>query len=155
MFLRLLTVSYWEPVSALLLSPVFCCFLKLLKSFNGIWDKMVPYLTEHSVKVNSGWFTEEAAKHIDVLWRSPGEGNGNPLQYSCHAWSHGQGSLVGYSPCVAKTWAQLSTHTHGMVLALGDHNGWSKVLRVLLCRFLWNWSFCRSEMVTCGLFHVI
>ena len=26
--------------------------------------------------------------------RSPGEGNGNPLQYSCH----GQRSLVGYSP---------------------------------------------------------
>ena len=30
--------------------------------------------------------------------RSPGEGNGNPLQYSCHGKSHGQKSLVGYSP---------------------------------------------------------
>ena len=30
--------------------------------------------------------------------KSPGEGNGNPLQYSCLGKSHGQGSLVGYSP---------------------------------------------------------
>ena len=29
--------------------------------------------------------------------RSPGEGNGNPLQYSCLGKSHGQRSLVGYS----------------------------------------------------------
>ena len=30
--------------------------------------------------------------------RSPGEGNGNPLQYYCLEKSHGQRSLVGYSP---------------------------------------------------------
>ena len=30
--------------------------------------------------------------------RSPGEGNGNPLQYSCLENPHGQRSLVGYSP---------------------------------------------------------
>ena len=30
--------------------------------------------------------------------RSPGEGNGNPLQYSCLGKPHGQRSLVGYSP---------------------------------------------------------
>ena len=35
---------------------------------------------------------------IPGLGRSPGEGNGNPLQYSCLAKSHEQGSLVGYSP---------------------------------------------------------
>ena len=32
------------------------------------------------------------------LERSPGEGNGNPLQYSCWGKSHGQESLVGCSP---------------------------------------------------------
>ena len=32
------------------------------------------------------------------LGRSPGEGNGSPLQYSCLEKSHGQRSLVGYSP---------------------------------------------------------
>ena len=30
--------------------------------------------------------------------RSPGEGNGNPLQYSCLENPHGQRSVVGYSP---------------------------------------------------------
>ena len=30
--------------------------------------------------------------------RSPGEGNGNPLQYSCLETPHGQRNLVGYSP---------------------------------------------------------
>ena len=30
--------------------------------------------------------------------RSPGEGNGNPLQYSCLEKSQGPRSLVGYSP---------------------------------------------------------
>ena len=30
--------------------------------------------------------------------RSPREGNGNPPQCSCHGQSHGQRSLVGYSP---------------------------------------------------------
>ena len=30
--------------------------------------------------------------------RSPGERNGNPYQYSCPGESHGQRSLVSYSP---------------------------------------------------------
>ena len=30
--------------------------------------------------------------------RSPGEGNGNPLQYSCLENPHGQMSLASYSP---------------------------------------------------------
>ena len=34
---------------------------------------------------------------IPGVGRSPGEGNGDPLQYSCLK-SHGQRSLVGYSP---------------------------------------------------------
>ena len=32
------------------------------------------------------------------LQRSPGEGNGSPLQYSCLENPHGQRSLEGYSP---------------------------------------------------------
>ena len=35
---------------------------------------------------------------IPGLGRSPGEGNGNPLQYSCLENPHGQRILVGYSP---------------------------------------------------------
>ena len=38
------------------------------------------------------------------LGRSPGIGNGNPLQYSCLENStHGQRSLEGYSPRVAES----------------------------------------------------
>ena len=34
--------------------------------------------------------------------RSPREGNGNPLQYSCLGKTHGQRSLVGYNPWSCK-----------------------------------------------------
>ena len=39
---------------------------------------------------------------IPRLGRSPGEGNGNPLQYSCLENPHGQRSLAGYSLCGCK-----------------------------------------------------
>ena len=35
---------------------------------------------------------------IPGLGRSPGEGYGNPFQYSCQENPHGQRSLAGYSP---------------------------------------------------------
>ena len=35
---------------------------------------------------------------MPALGRCPGGGHGNPLQYSCLENSHGQRSLVGYSP---------------------------------------------------------
>ena len=38
------------------------------------------------------------AGSIPRLGRSPGDGNGNPLQYSCLKKSQEQRSLVGYSP---------------------------------------------------------
>ena len=41
------------------------------------------------------------ARDLDLIpgmGRSPGEGNGNPLQYSCLENPQGQRSLVGYSP---------------------------------------------------------
>ena len=40
----------------------------------------------------------EDMSSIPGLGRSPGEGNANPLQYSCLENSHGQRSLAGYSP---------------------------------------------------------
>ena len=50
---------------------------------------------------------------IPGLGRFPGGGNGNPLQ--CSGKSHGQRSLVGYSPWGHKesnTTEHLNTHTH-------------------------------------------
>ena len=49
---------------------------------------------------------------VPELGRSPGEGHGNPLQYSCLENPHGQSSLVGHSPWDRKeldTTEQLST----------------------------------------------
>ena len=48
--------------------------------------------------------------------RSPGEGNGNPLQYSCLEKSHGLRSLVGYSSWghrVGHNWATTFSHLKG------------------------------------------
>ena len=39
---------------------------------------------------------------IPGLGRSSREGNGNPFQYSLPGKSHGQRSLVSYSPCGCK-----------------------------------------------------
>ena len=46
---------------------------------------------------------------VPGLGRSPGEGNGNPLQYSCLRESHGQRSLAGYSPWDRKSCTHLAT----------------------------------------------
>ena len=35
---------------------------------------------------------------IPALGKSPGQGNGNPLQYSCLGNPMDRGALVGYSP---------------------------------------------------------
>ena len=59
----------------------------------------------------SWWFvgTESAYNAGDLglipeSGRSPGEGIDYPLQYSCPGKSHGQRSLVGYSPGGHKSW---------------------------------------------------
>ena len=50
----------------------------------------------------------EVLGSIPGLGRSPGEGKGYPLQCSCLENPHGQRSLVGYSPWVAKSRTRLS-----------------------------------------------
>ena len=59
--------------------------------------------------------------------RSPGVGNGNPLQYSCLKNPHGQRNLAGYSPLGHKesdTTEQLST-------AQFRTHGWCRIMAVL------------------------
>ena len=46
---------------------------------------------------------------IPGLGRSPGEGNGNPLQYSCLEKSHRQRSLVDCSPWNCRVRLDLAT----------------------------------------------
>ena len=43
--------------------------------------------------------------------RSPGEGNGNPLQYSCLGNSMDRGAWQATVHRVAKSWTRLSVHT--------------------------------------------
>ena len=61
---------------------------------------------------------------IPGLGRSPGEGNGNPLQVFLPGESNGQRSLVGYSPWGRTEWDRTEqlTHTHR---ELRSHKSWS------------------------------
>ena len=49
------------------------------------------------------------------LGRSPGGGHGKPLQYSCLGESHGQRSLVVYSPWDRRRVRHDSTHAYTQV----------------------------------------
>ena len=50
--------------------------------------------------------------------RSPGGGNGNPLQYSCLENPHGQRSLAGYSPWDCKEWDTAEHTLRGLKVLL-------------------------------------
>ena len=82
---------------------------------------------------NFGWDSKAAAYNagdpgsIPGSGRSTGEGNGNPLQYSCLEKSHGQGNLVGYSPWGHKE----SDTTERLHLCLLSQ--WCKSNHLLLC----------------------
>ena len=52
------------------------------------------------------------AGSIPGLGRSRGEGNGNPLQYSCLENSLDRRTCWATAHEVAKSWIQLSTHAH-------------------------------------------
>ena len=69
---------------------------------------------------------------ISASGRSPGEGHGNPLQYSCLENFHGQRSLAGYSPRGRKE----SDACEPLRLSLSPH-----VAEVMKCL---TWSFARS-----------
>ena len=67
---------------------------------------------------------------IPGLGRSPGEGNGNPLRYSCLESPHGQRSLESYSPWGGKEWDmtdRLHTHTHTHTHST---SGWKEIIHV-------------------------
>ena len=49
---------------------------------------------------------------IPGLGRFPGEGNGYPVQYSCLENSMERGAWWATVHGAAKSWTQLSTHTH-------------------------------------------
>ena len=60
-----------------------------------IWASKVALVVKN-LPANAGDLRDLGS--IPGLGKSPGGGLGNPLQYSCLEKSHGQRSLVGYSP---------------------------------------------------------
>ena len=81
---------------------------------NGLpWKRTDYNSTECSLKI----FDLPNPDSIPGLGTSLGEGNGNPLQYYGMEKSHGQRSVVGYSPWGRKesdTTEQLHVHIHSL-----------------------------------------
>ena len=86
------------------------------------------------------------------LGRSPGGGHGNPLQCSCLENSHGQRSLVGYSPWghqESDGTQRLSTH----VLRTYSTSTGYPVIRMCVCvgsQFATPWTIARPAPLCMG-----
>ena len=78
-----------QRLNQLLINIIFCVYIFYLWGFPGA-------SAVKNVPAKAG-DTEDVGL-IPGSGRCPGEGNGNPLQYSCLGKSHGQRSLAGYSP---------------------------------------------------------
>ena len=55
------------------------------------------YIHTHGLEVKASACNAGNPSSIPGSGRSPGEGNGNPFQYSCLGKSHGQRRLMAYS----------------------------------------------------------
>ena len=90
----------------------FICYLQWPKGFPGGSDGKESACSAKDLGLRPGFDPWSG--------RSPGEGNGNPLQYSCLENSMGRGLLVGYSPWGCKELATTKQLTH-------THTQWSKL----------------------------
>ena len=72
---------------------------------------------------------------IPVSGRSPGEGNGNPLQYPCLEKSYGQRSLVGYSPWSCKE-SNTTEWLHSLAFITAQQHHKDQFLSTPLCNIL-------------------
>ena len=93
-------------VSSCLLTLVLCIWVLLHRCTGFPGGAVVPNLP-----TSAGAAGDEGS--IPGAGRSPGEGNGNPFQYSCLD-KNGQRSLLGYSPWGHKEsdMTEQCTHTH-------------------------------------------
>ena len=85
-------------------------FSELLEDEGGTYDMalVVPPAFALSAVCKESACNAGDLGSIPGLGKSPGEGNGNPLQYPCLEKSHGQRSLGGYSPQGRKSQTRLS-----------------------------------------------
>ena len=72
-----------------------CCGCSFQVSIKPYWASQVAPVVKNPPE-NTGDLRDVGS--IPGLGRSPGVGNGNPLQYSCLENPHGQRTLAGYSP---------------------------------------------------------
>ena len=92
---------------------IYFCFIDYTKAFdcvdhNKLWKILKEMgIPDHltclqgfpgSSDGKTSAYNAEDLGSIPISGRSPGEGNGNPFQYSCLENPHGLRSLVGYSP---------------------------------------------------------
>ena len=107
--------SLWIPsIFSLLLSRAQNTLLQVLFGFPGSSEGKESSCNARDLSLIPG------------LGRSPGEGNGNPLQNSCLENSHGQRSLAGYSPWGHKELdtAERLTHTYIQVICFRFLSPW-------------------------------
>ena len=85
------------------------------------------------------------AGSIPGLGRPPGEGHGNPLQYSCLENSMDRGAWWATVLGVAQSWTPLSTHAHTKNKPKG-RGVRSRLPRCIVCTRLVNtWEFEESD----------
>ena len=66
-------------------------------------------------------------QEMQVLGRSPGGGNGNPLYYSCLGNPMDRGALWAAVHGVAKNWAHLNARAHTHTHTHTHNNSYAKV----------------------------
>ena len=91
------SVISWVQVELLLLLSMINTVMVVLDMRNFASKCLVAQTVKRESPCSAG-----DPSSIPGLGRSPGEGNGNPLQYSCLENPQGQKSLVGYCPWSCK-----------------------------------------------------
>ena len=75
--------------------------MKPIREFGSAWSFQAALVVKN-LPANAGDMRDVGS--IPGSGRSPGEGNGSPLQYSCLENPNGQRSLAGCSPWGHKDW---------------------------------------------------
>ena len=91
--------------------------LYILASF-GIWSLWASQMALVVKNPRASAGDTRAEGLIPGSRRSPGEGNSNPLQYSCLENSVDRGCWWAVVHGVAKSWTPLSAHTHSLCVLL-------------------------------------
>ena len=109
-----------------------CCFTVFSLTSKNTCQKLKKVLLTTSLGFPGGSDNKASACNvgdrgsIPGSGRSPGEGNGNPLQHSCLEKSHGRRSLIGYIPwgLRVRPWATtLSLSTTSLNIHLTSSTG--------------------------------